>query len=106
MHSIDQPDRYDERECDMPTMTPKEVAAKFDTSPKRLRKFLRSETAIDDRPGKGGRWALDLNAKSLAAMKKRFDAWATEQAKRNADRLAALAKGDEVEDEVEEGDDA
>jgi hypothetical protein len=59
----------------MPIMTPKQIAASFDATPKRVRKFMRSETPADDRPGKGGRWAIDLNARSLAAMRKRFDAW-------------------------------
>lgn len=57
----------------MPIMTPKEIAASFDASPKRVRKFLRASR--DDAPGKGGRWGISLTPRQLTAMRKRFDAW-------------------------------
>jgi hypothetical protein len=59
----------------MPKMTPKQIANEFGAPAKRVRKFLRSETPIDERPGKGGRWELDLTARTLGSMRKRFDAW-------------------------------
>jgi DNA-binding GntR family transcriptional regulator len=85
------------------TLTPKEIAAEFGTSPKRLRKFLRSETAVEDRPGKGGRWAIP--ASTVKSMRKRFDAWSAEEARKRAEALAAKedeTETDEVEDETDE----
>ena len=52
-------------------MTPKELAAEFDTDPRTIRKFLRSLTT--DRAGKGGRWEID--PADLDALRDRFDAF-------------------------------
>lgn len=90
----------------MATLSAKEAAAKLDTTPKTLRKFMRSEVKANggavgiDTPGKGGRWAIE--AKSIAPMKKRFAAWQKAQAEANAARLAAAAEeanSEEVEDD-------
>lgn len=60
-------------------LTPKEVAAKFSTDAKTLRKFLRKDMT-DKAPGKGARW--EIPATSLKSLQKRFDAWnATNHAK-------------------------
>lgn len=57
------------------TLTPKEVALRFGTSPKKLRKFLRSDAKAKgaESPGKGSRWAIQ--ASTLKTLQKRFDAW-------------------------------
>lgn len=57
------------------TLTPKEIAAEFGTSPKKARKFLRSDASgiADIAPGKGGRWAIPANR--VKTLQKRFDAW-------------------------------
>jgi hypothetical protein len=91
----------------MPTYTPKALAADFDTNAKRLRKFLRTEAraAQVETPGKGGRWSIDLNSKTKAAMRRRFDAWQVEQAKANAERLAAAKVEHEAEVDDDEVDD-
>lgn len=88
------------------TLSAKEVASKFETTAKTLRKFLRTEVkaaggAIGvDSPGKGGRWAID--AKSVPAMKKRFATWQKAQAEANAKRLADLAEAQGDEDDEAE----
>lgn len=85
-----------------------EVAEKFDTTPRTLRKFLRADAreqgAADSLPGKGARYAIE--GKQLASLKKRFNAWKVEQAeqaKARAEKAVADAKVEvnEVEDEVE-----
>lgn len=58
------------------TLTPKELAIRFSTDPKTIRKFLRSLTA--ERPGKGGRWAI--RTEDADALQARFDAWNTRSA--------------------------
>lgn len=57
------------------TFTPKEIAQKFATDPKTLRKFLRKDAKDNggENPGKGARWAIP--ATSLKGLQKRFDAW-------------------------------
>lgn len=57
------------------TLTPKEIAQKFATDPKTLRKFLRKDAKNNgtENPGKGARWAIP--ATSLKSLQKRFDAW-------------------------------
>lgn len=81
----------------MAQFTTTEVAEKFDTNTRTLRKFLRADAkangAADTLPGKGSRYAIE--GKALASMKKRFTAWQAEQAqerKERADKAAAEAK--------------
>lgn len=63
-------------------MTTTELAADFDTTPRTLRKFLRS---IDQGVGKGSRYALPSSKREVASMRKKFDAY-----------LEAKVKVDEV----------
>jgi hypothetical protein len=90
----------------MKTLTPKEIAVEFQTDPKTLRKFLRSITPKDDQPGKGSRWSVPANAKSLTKLRSQFDAWEIkrkEDAARRAEEAAAqAATDDEVEDDATE----
>lgn len=79
----------------MATKTPKELAVLFDSDARTIRKFLRSE---DTRVGKGHRHAIE--AKTVKAMQKRFNAWIEAKATKAAD--AATDAIDAVEeDEVE-----
>lgn len=57
------------------TLTAKEIATRFNTDPRTLRKFLRNDAKVNDTetPGKGSRYAIE--AKSLKSLQKRFDAW-------------------------------
>lgn len=59
-----------------------------------LRKFLRTDFAARDlqTPGKGGRYALELNKRDLTAMAKRFAAWSAKEAEDKAARAALKAE--------------
>ena len=76
----------------MAQYTTAQVAAKFETNTRTLRKFLRADAAAnestDSLPGKGARYAIE--GKDLAALKKRFKAWsvADAQAKAQAEQSA------------------
>lgn len=92
----------------MAQFTTTEVAAKFDTTPKTLRKFLRADArsndAADSLPGKGSRYAIE--GKALKALQGRFNKWQAAEAEARAARAqkaaeeAAAAVEDEVDDEV------
>lgn len=86
-------------------LTPKEIAADWEISPKTLRKFLRKdEKAISaqggETPGKGGRWAIPAN--SLKGLKTRFDAWTAANAAKQAEKDAE-PEGDETEVDLNPG---
>jgi hypothetical protein len=79
----------------MPNMlNAKEVALKLDTTPRTLRKFLRSDEAVES-PGKGGRYAIE--ARKVNALKRRFDDWAAQRAQNdpNSDIVLEGDEGDE-----------
>lgn len=59
----------------MTVHTPKEIAGRFGTDPRTLRKFLRSDAKANgtETPGKGSRWAIE--ARTLKSLQKRFNAW-------------------------------
>lgn len=94
-----------ERVITMKTMTPKEIALAWGTTPRTLRKFLRSQAEVKgtETPGKGGRWAIE--ARKVASLKKGFDAWKATQAKEKAERLAK-AEAAKATDSPETGDEA
>lgn len=50
-----------------------QVAEKFDTTTRTLRKFLRSPEGMDSKVGKGQRWTIE--AKKVQSLQKRFNAW-------------------------------
>jgi len=87
----------------MATLTTKELAEKLDTSPKTLRRFIRSDvkasggTVGEDTPGKGGRYSFESS--DVPTLKKSFKAWTKSQEEA---RAARLAKAQEAEAEVEE----
>jgi hypothetical protein len=54
------------------TMNTTDIATALDTTPRTLRKFLRSEGAG---VGKGSRYALPSSKRDLTALAKRFAAW-------------------------------
>lgn len=70
----------------MTAHTTASLAATLDTTPRELRKFLRSQ---DRGVGKGSRYALDLNAKGVATMRKDFDAWRAARAEKIIDDAPA-----------------
>lgn len=63
----------------MTTHTTATLAATLETTPRELRKFLRSQA---HGVGKGSRYSFDLNARSTAAMRKEFDAWRAARAEK------------------------
>lgn len=91
----------------MAQFTTAEVAEKFETTPRTLRKFLRADArangAGDTLPGKGARYALE--GKALAPMKKRFTAWQAAEAKARAERAEKAAQDAQATADAE-GDDA
>lgn len=72
-------------------MNTTELAAELNTTPRNLRKFLRSDARAADQPiaGKGSRWTIE--PKKVPAMRKRFTAWQAAQVEAKAKRDAALA---------------
>lgn len=63
------------------TLTTADLAEALDTTPRTLRKFLRADAKArgTETPGKGSRYALPGDKRSIAAMKKRFIAWGEAQ---------------------------
>lgn len=57
------------------TMNPKELAEKFGTDPRTVRKFLRSDARENGlgTPGKGSRW--EIEAKTVRSLQTRFNRW-------------------------------
>lgn len=60
----------------MATHTTREIAEKFDTDPKTLRKFLRSPEGVGEKVGRGQRWAIE--GKQIRSLKTRFKKWSEE----------------------------
>ena len=52
-----------------------ELAAALDTTPRTLRKFLRSTASGIESVGKGSRYALPSSKREVARLKSRFDDW-------------------------------
>jgi hypothetical protein len=69
------------------TMTTAQAAEKLETTPRELRKFLRSITPKDSQPGKGSRW--NLEAKQVNGMRKQFNDWKAAQEARHAEAAEA-----------------
>lgn len=70
------------------TMTTAQAAEKLETTPRTLRKFLRTITPKDAQPGKGSRWTLE--ARDVTKMRKQFNEWkAAQEAARAAAAEAA-----------------
>lgn len=82
----------------MATRTPKELAQDWDTDPRTVRKFLRSN---DIRVGKGNRHAIE--AKDVRKLRKQFDTWVAAKNEK-ADEVLEDAEVEEIEDEVLEVD--
>lgn len=74
----------------MATITTAELATALDTTPRELRKFLRSDDSGIEGVGKGKRYSLPGTKREVAALQKRYTAWAASQAEAKAARKAAL----------------
>lgn len=77
-------------------MTTAEIATELDTTPRTLRKFLRSE---GQGVGKGSRYALPSTKRDLNSLRKRFTAWseAIEAKKGTNDAPDAIEGADDAE---------
>ena len=81
------------------THTTATLADEFETTPRELRKFLRS---LDMGVGKGARYSLPASKREVAALRKKFTAWATElEAAKNARQEAAQAPAEAIDDAPE-----
>lgn len=56
-------------------MTTTELATALDTTPRDLRKFLRSADSGIEPVGKGSRYALPSSKREVTALNKRFTTW-------------------------------
>lgn len=81
------------------TLSAKEVAVALETTPKRLRKFLRSDDTIES-PGKGGRYLIP--AGKVSTLKRKFAAWKAVEDQKRIERLQQeVAEANAEEDETE-----
>jgi predicted transcriptional regulator len=82
----------------MAQFTTAEVAEKFGTTPRTLRKFLRSDArnrdAADTLPGKGSRYTLE--GKDLKGLQGRFSKWQAAEAAARAQRAQDAADAAQV----------
>lgn len=81
-------------------MNTTEFASELGTDTRTARKFLRSITPKDEQPGKGSRWTLDDNKRSLNTMRKNFNAWKKAQDEKKAPKVEDPTVEVEVTDEV------
>lgn len=84
--------------------TTTELAAALDTTPRTLRKFLRSKESGIESVGKGSRYALPTAKREVNALAKRFNAWHEAQQAPKADEApqADDAPADEPEAPADE----
>lgn len=66
-----------EKEMISMTLNTTQVAEKLETTPRELRKFLRSITEKDSQPGKGSRWSLE--GREIPKLRKQFADWKAAQ---------------------------
>lgn len=67
-------------------MTTTELATEFSTTPRTLRKFLRSDASGIESVGKGSRYSLPSGKREINSLKKRFTAWNDAIAAKNAEK--------------------
>lgn len=85
------------------------LAPEVGTTPKELRKFLRTDLSGIESVGKGGRYTVELTATQLNSLKKKFTKWNEEKAlKAEANAIEAekalLLKADHSDGAVTEAD--
>lgn len=69
--------------------TTAQIAEAIGTDPRTLRKFLRATTDKSDQPGKGARYALSADKRSIAALAKKFSKWDEARTADKADNAPA-----------------
>lgn len=80
--------------------TPADLAEKFDTDARTVRKFLRSVTPKEDQPGKGSRWAIE--GKKLSSLRSQYVKWVAAQDEKRAQREAEVAAETETDETTPE----
>lgn len=85
-------------------MTPTEFAETVSSDGRTVRKFLRSITPKDEQPGKGSRWSLPADKRSVTKLSKQFREWSAKQAEEKAARAQAEAEKAAEEATVEDAD--
>lgn len=78
------------------TATTAEIADAIGTTPRELRKFLRSTTPRDAQPGKGSRWVLPATAAQIKKMRNDFAKWDKARQEALAAKKAEEAKATEA----------
>jgi hypothetical protein len=61
----------------MQSITPAELAELVHTDQKRVRKFLREITPKEAQPGRGRRWNLKGDKRSITRLQKQYDNWSS-----------------------------
>lgn len=87
----------------MATLTAKEVAARFGTDPRTLRKFLREDAKVNEveTPGKGSRWTIE--AKAVKSLNTRFNRWNDAKAAKAAEKAEAdISPDEDIDDDAPE----
>lgn len=88
------------------TATTAQIADALNTTPRELRKFLRADAktrnATESLPGKGSRYSLNSDKRSIASLTKKFNAWSASQdevrkAAKDAKKVASVESVDEVD---------
>ena len=77
-------------------MTTTELAAALDTTPRTLRKFLRSTESGIESVGKGARYALPSTKRDIKALTKRFTAWGEAIEAKKVEKDAAAPEVDDA----------
>lgn len=57
----------------MATITPAEFATEVNSDSRTVRKFLRSVTAKENQPGKGGSWKIEK--RDVSKLRRQFNQW-------------------------------
>lgn len=83
------------------TNTTADIAAALETTPRTLRKFLRSDASGIEAVGKGARYALPTTKRDIAKLTKNFIAWSEAQEEaRKARTTAPDAPEAEIDDDA------
>lgn len=83
------------------TATTADIATAIGTDPRTLRKFLRATTDKTDQPGKGSRYTLPADKRSIAALAKKFSKWDEARKADKADDAPNTPDAPEADNEVE-----
>lgn len=81
----------------MTTMTTATLAEALETTPRELRKFLRSDASGIESVGKGARYALPGSKREVTALAKKFAAWTEAKAPQADPEVEVEGDTDEVE---------